>query len=99
MDTVIDVLEVTASCTYAVWLRKHKGLEPKMTFVEVIFGTAYTLGFSVLRGAVYGGDWWQQSKRFGRDLILSGTPIIIGEIDQWIEARRTDTTFDEEYPT
>lgn len=98
MDTVLDICEVAASCAYAAWLRKHKHLEPKMTFVEVIFGMAYTLSFSVARGAIYGGDWWHQSKRFARDLALAGTPIVLGEVDQWIDAQRAHAVFDKEYP-
>jgi hypothetical protein len=99
MNTVIDICEVATSCAYAAWLDTHKGLEPKMTWAEVVFGVAYTLTFSTLRGALHGGSWWDQTKRIGRDFALSGTPIIINELRQAIEARRTDAEFDEEHPT
>lgn len=97
MNTIFDLLEIAASCIYAAWLRKHKDLEPKMTFLEVIFGTSYTLLFSVLRGLVYGGSWWDQSKRFARDLSIASIPIIAGEIEQWIEANEKRTDFRQEH--
>jgi hypothetical protein len=95
LNTVIDVLEIAASCAYARWLKQHKGLEPKMTFLEVIFGVGYTLGFSTFRGLLYGGSWWDQSRRFAHDLALASAPIIAGEIEQWVEARKIDAEFDE----
>ncbi len=97
MDTILDILEVALSSAYARWLNTHKGLEPKMTWAEVVFGVAYTLIFSTVRGAVYGGSWWDQTKRIGRDFMLSGTPIIVGEICQAIEARRDMKRFEARY--
>ncbi len=97
MNTILDILEVATSCTYAAWLRKHKDLEPKMTCLEVIFGTSYTLAFSILRGLLYGGSWWDQSKRFARDLSLASIPIVIGEIEQWIDANEKRADFHQEH--
>jgi len=99
MDTVIDICEVATSCAYAAWLDTHKGFEPKMTWAEVVVGVAYTLTFSTLRGAFYGGSWWDQTKRIGRDFALAGTPIIISELRQAFEAQREDAKFEEEYRT
>lgn len=97
MDTLLDILEVALSSGYARWLDNHKGLEPKMTWAEVVFGVAYTLIFSTMRGAFYGGSWWDQTKRIMRDFAISGTPIIVGEICQAIEARRDFKRFEARY--
>lgn len=97
MDTVLDILEVALSSAYARWLDKNKQLEPRMTWLEVVFGVAYTLAFSTLRGAAYGGSWWDQMRRIARDFALAGTPIIIGEVFQAIEARRDMEQFTARY--
>ena len=97
MNTVLDILEIALSSAYARWLDTHKGLEPKMTWAEVIFGVLYTLIFATVRGAVYGGSWWDQTKRIMRDFCMSGTPIVIGEICQAIEARKELATFTARY--
>lgn len=99
MDTVIDIAEIATSCAYAAWLDKHKGLEPKMTWLEVVTGVGYTLAFSTLRGAISGGSWWDQTRRIARDFALSGTPIIITEVRQAIEARQAHQAFEKEYPS
>ena len=94
MDTLLDILEIALSSAYARWLDQNKRLEPKMTWLEVVFGVVYTLCFSTLRGAYAGGSWWDQMKRIMRDFAISGTPIIIGEIFQAIEARRDMQEFE-----
>jgi hypothetical protein len=97
-DTILDSAEISLSCAYAVWLYRHKGLEPDMTWLEVAAGVAYTLAFAYARGAYHGGDWRAQANRTFREFCISAPPIVVGKLIQKWEARRDLRAVDEEYP-
>lgn len=87
VDAALDTALVALSCTYAEWLAEHKELEPNWTFIEVGAGVGYCLLHAYLRGGRRGGDWRAGQGEILRSLVMGGTPIVIGELAQWIQRR------------
>lgn len=98
LDIGLDASAIALSCTFAHWLERHKHLEPKSTWVEVGFGVCYTLSITYVRGNIRGGDWRDGWWRTVRDFVLTGTPIVIGELKQRLDANRKEQEQEERHP-
>jgi hypothetical protein len=87
MDLAIDAALVTISSAYAAWLRAHKRHEPDWTWISVVAGTALCLAAAGAQSRLCGGAWHDHERRVWRAFALGGTPIIVGEVAQWLERR------------
>jgi len=79
--TLLDAALVAATCAYAAWLDEHKGLEPDHTWAEVVFGVVLCLAQAEAQHQVGMG----YRRAVWRSFVLGGTPIIIGELTQWVQ--------------
>ena len=80
----LDTALVATTSAWAFWLYTHKNFEPDFTWVQVVAGTLLCLKHAREQGKLHGGDWQAHDHRVIRSFILGGTPIIIGEIAQWL---------------
>ena len=87
MDDATDIALVAIASSWAHWLAAHKDFEPDWTWVQVVAGVTLCLSHARLNGWWYGGDWREQERRIFRAFLLAGTPIIAGEIAQWLQVR------------
>jgi len=83
-SVALDCALITTTSAWAFWLAQHKEFEPDFTWVQVVVGTLVCLGHAHAQGVASGGDWQAQQWRVVRSFIVGGTPIIIGEIAQWL---------------
>lgn len=80
----LDCALLTTTSAWAFWLAKHKEFEPDFTWVQVVAGTLVCLVHAQAQGVLTGGDWQAHQWRVVRSFVIGGTPIIIGEIAQWL---------------
>jgi hypothetical protein len=83
-SVALDCALITTTSAWAFWLARHKEFEPDFTWVQVVAGTLVCLVHAQAQGALNSGDWQAQQWRVVRSFIVGGTPIIIGEIAQWL---------------
>ena len=86
---VIDIALVGISSAYAALLTQEKRHEPDWTWVSVVAGTVLCLTAAGGQSRLAGGDWQDHERRVARAFALAGTPIIVGEVAQWL-ARRAE---------
>jgi hypothetical protein len=77
-----DAELVGITTAWALWLYQHKEFEPDFTWVKVVAGFLLCWHHA---GADGHGDWKAHHKRVFRSFVLGGTPIVIGEVAQWLE--------------
>ena len=86
-DDCLDLTLLATSIAYAAWLKRHKEHEPHHTWLEVVAGVAYTLGYTAVALRLTPRDGMAVERRIWRSFLMSGLPVIAGEVEQAIRAR------------
>lgn len=90
--TVVNLGLTALSCAYAAWLNEHKHAEPDHVWAEVAFGVGYTLIGARLHTPPASGGIFRDGHIY-EAFAYSATPIIVGELAQWVRRREMRRRF------